>query len=175
MKTIFSWIKKIFKRYTLDHHVFWYFRYGAQKEDKHWFSGFESEDKFVEWIVDSRGSWLITPTIKTAKSMTMDILKTIPPLGGSMSEKLDNEIIREWWKKVAEHARESGLKDYQGIHEPLYHQVMNSHRIMVAQIRTEQCYNYLCSMGVEVNANGEIFLSADEALQYVQFQRMMED
>ena len=92
-----------------------------------------------------------------------------------MSEKLYNEIIREWWKKVAEHAKESGLKDYQGIHEPLYHPVMNRHRIMVAQIRTEHCYNYLCSMGVQVNVNGEIFLSADEALQYVQFQRMMED
>ena len=76
---------------------------------------------------------------------------------------------------MAEHAKESGLKDYQGIHEPLYHPVMNRHRIMVAQIRTEQCYNYLCSMGVQVNVNGEIFLSADEALQYVQFQRMMED
>ena len=92
-----------------------------------------------------------------------------------MGVKLDNEVVRAWWREVSAHAKESGLKDYQGIHEPLYHPVMSRYRIMVAQIRTEQSYNYLCSMGVEINPSGEIFLSADEALQYVQFQKMMED
>lgn len=92
-----------------------------------------------------------------------------------MSERLDNEIIRTWWRKVSSHAKESGLKDYLGIHEPLYHPVMGRHRIMVAQIRTEACYNYLCSMGVEVNPSGEIFLNENEALQYIQFQRIMEE
>lgn len=163
------WLKNL-----LNNHNFWYFRYGAQKEDKHWFSEFGSEEEFEKWLVDSRCGWLSTQ-FRMSKHHIMGALKNIPPLGGSMSEKLDNEIIREWWRKVAEHAKASGLKDYQGIHEPLFHPVMNMHRIMVAQIRTEVCYNYLCSMGVEVNPSGEIFLNKDEALQYVQFQRMMEE
>lgn len=153
---------------------FWYFKYGAQKEDKHWFSEFDGEEQFEKWLVDSRYGWLSTQ-FRMSKHHLMGALKNIPPLGGSMSEKLDNEIIRTWWRKVAEHAKESGLKDYQGIHEPLYHPVMSKHRIMVAQIRTEACYNYLCSMGVEVNPSGEIFLSEGEAMQYIQFQKIMEE
>lgn len=167
-------MKNLLGRLKPDNHNFWYFRYGAQKEDKHWFSEFDSEEDFQVFWINSRYRWLCSQ-FNTLPHQTMTIWKNIPPIGEKMSEKLDNEIIRDWWRKVAEHAKASGLKDYQGIHEPLYHPVMNSHRIMVAQIRTEQCYNYLCSMGVEVNPSGEIFLSADEALQYVQFQRMMED
>lgn len=158
----------------MDHCNFWYFKYGAQKEDKHWFDEFDSENAFCEYISKSRFGWLCTE-FKLVKTELLWVMKNIPPMGGSMAEKLDNEIIRDWWRKVAKHAKESGLKDYQGIHEPLYHPVMSKHRIMVAQIRTEACYNYLCSMGVEVNTSGEIFLSEDEALQYIQFQKIMED
>ena len=94
MKTIFSWLTGIFKKLTLNHHVFWYFRYGGQKEDKHWFSEFDSEDHFNEVLIESRYGWLCTQ-FKMPKHHMLYALKNIPPLGGSMSEKLDNEIIRD--------------------------------------------------------------------------------
>ena len=90
-----------------------------------------------------------------------------------MSEKLDNDVIREWWKKISSHAQEAGLKDYQGIHEPIkFPMLVNKYRVMVGQIRNEPAYNYLCSLGVEVNHNGEIFLTEDEAIGYIEMQKI---
>lgn len=92
-----------------------------------------------------------------------------------MVESLNNEVIRSWWKKISQHAINVKLKDYMGIHEPVYHPVLGKYRVMCSQIRNEESYNFLCSKGVEVNSSGEIFLSEEEAKEYVDFQEMMED
>ena len=114
-----KWIENKFSK-KLDNPHFWYFRYGAQKEDYFWFSDFKSEAEFERYFVESRCGWLCVQfTPKITKHQTLRILKTIPPIGEKMSEKLDNDIIREWWKKISSHAQEAGLKDYQGIHEPI--------------------------------------------------------
>ena len=88
---------------------------------------------------------------------------------------LDDPMIRTWWDKVSKAAIECNLRDYSGIHEPIYHPVLSKYRVMCSQIRTEACYNYLCMRGFEMNTNGEIFLTEHQAIEYIEFQKMMED
>ena len=168
-----KWIKNKFSK-SLDNPVFWYYKYGAQKEDFWLFEKYKDEEQLNTSIIYERYSWFCT-NYKIAQSRVVEILKTIPPLGGKMSTKLDNEVVRNWWREVVGHAKSVGLKDYQGIHIPMFNPVMNRYRVMCSQIRTELAYNYLCTLGVDVSVNGEIFLTKEEADQYIDFQKMMEE
>jgi hypothetical protein len=79
-------------------------------------------------------------------------------------------MVVQWWNRL----QTTGLSN--GIHTPIAFPFLGKgvHRIMANQIPTAEAYNYLATVGVDVNAHGEIFMSDEEALAYVNFQKVME-
>lgn len=89
-----------------------------------------------------------------------------------------NNAVREWWETyrtyspAAAHTKQTPKRYYTHVPKSLG-LIVGMWRIFVRDIPSDACYNYLAMLGVNTNADGEILLTKQQALDYVNFQEML--